>query len=254
MKNNYTIASCMVAVLMVIAWEYIPQLAGVPSYIVPTFSETMIELLRMYENESLLEHTLSTFQMTVLGFVIGSALGAGLGFLLGSFELLEKIMSPYILALQIAPKVAFAPLFIMWFGYTAWPKLLVTILIVFFPILVNVLQSMKTIDRDMINLARAYNLSRFQIFMKIELPSSLPSLFAGLRICATFAVIGVTVGEMVGGNIGLGYLIGYGEGQANAAMVFNSIAVLTFIGILLYVSVIYVENKVLHYIPKKEQY
>jgi len=254
MNKNYTAASFMVAVLMVIAWEYIPQLGGIPSYIIPTFSETMIELVRMYQSESLVNHVLSTFQMTALGFVIGSALGAFLGFILGSSELLERIISPYILALQIAPKVAFAPLFIMWFGYTAWPKLLVTILIVFFPILVNVLQSMKTIDRDMINLARAYNLSRFQIFMKIELPSSLPNLFAGLRICATLAVIGVTVGEMVGGNTGLGYLIGYGEGQANAAMVFNSIALLTFIGILLYILVVYMENRVLHYIPKKEQH
>ncbi|UTW10148.1 ABC transporter permease [Marinobacterium rhizophilum] len=252
MNRNYTGATLMVALLVVAGWEYIPGLFDIPAYIIPTFSETLAELLRMYQSEALLQHTLSTLQMTLLGFIIGSTLGAVLGFALGSSPLLEKVVSPYILALQIAPKVAFAPLFIMWFGYTAWPKLLVTILIVFFPILVNVLQSMKTIDRDMINLARAYNLNRLQIFLKIELPSSLPNLLAGLRICATLAVIGVTVGEMVGGNTGLGFLISYGEGQANAAMVFNAIALLTVIGILLYSTVVWAENRILHYIPKAE--
>ncbi len=140
----------------------------------------------------------------------------------------------------------------MWFGFTFWPKLLVTILIVFFPILVNVLQAMKTVDRDIINLARAYNLSRFDIFRKIEFPSTLPSLLAGLRIGSTLAVIGVTVGELVGGNTGLGFLISYGEGQANAAMVFNAILLLTLIGIALYSAVAYVEARLLHYIPKAE--
>jgi len=133
--------------------------------------------------------------MTLIGFVVGSLMGAIIGYLLGMSVFWEKVLSPYILALQIAPKVAFAPLFIMWFGFTFCPKLLVTILIVFFPILVNVLQAMKTVDRDIINLARAYNLSRFEIFRKIEFPSTLPALLAGLRIGSTLAVIGVTVGE-----------------------------------------------------------
>ena len=193
---------------------------------------------------------MSTALMTAIGFVVGSALGAVGGYLLGMSPFWERILSPYILGLQIAPKVAFAPLFIMWFGYTFWPKLLVTILIVFFPILVNVLQSMKTVDRDMINLARAYSLTRSQIFWKIEFPASMPALLAGLRIGATLAVIGVTVGELVGGNTGLGYLITYAEGQANAAMVFNAIMLLTLIGIVLYGIVAIVEERVLHYIPK----
>jgi NitT/TauT family transport system permease protein len=126
----------------------------------------------------------------------------------------------------------------------------VTVLVVFFPILVNVLQSMKTVDRDLINLARAYSMNRMQIFWKIEMPASMPALMAGLRIGATLAVIGVTVGELVGGNIGLGYLITFGEGQANTAMVFNAIVLLTLIGIVLYAAVAAIEARVLHYIPR----
>ncbi|WP_011580157.1 ABC transporter permease [Chelativorans oligotrophicus] len=236
------------AVLLI--WEFLPPALGVPRFIIPTISDMAGELGRMYRRENLIPNILSTALYTVLGFAIGSMLGAIIGYLLGLSRFWEKVLSPYILALQIAPKVAFAPLFIMWFGYNATPKLLVTVLIVFFPVLVNVLAAMKTVDRDMVNLARAYNLSRWQIFLKVQFPSTLPNLLAGLRISSTLAVIGVTVGELVGGNTGLGFLIAYGGGQANAAMVFNAIILLTIIGIALYSVLAWAEERLLHYIPK----
>ncbi|MCB1426450.1 MAG: ABC transporter permease [Zhengella sp.] len=252
MKNTVLMTTLVVALLFLLAWEFVPPALGVPRYIIPTASQCLEELIRNIRLDNLGGHLLSTFVMTLIGFAVGSFLGAVIGYLLGMSIFWERVLSPYILALQIAPKVAFAPLFIMWFGFTFWPKLLVTILIVFFPILVNVLQAMKTVDRDIINLARAYNLTRWQIFRKIEFPSTLPSLLAGLRIGSTLAVIGVTVGELVGGNTGLGFLISYGEGQANAAMVFNAILLLTLIGIVLYTAVTWVEKRLLHYIPKAE--
>ena len=244
------IGSVAFGILFLLAWQFVPPALGVPSYIIPTVSDLAREFGRMAAREHLTAHILSTVTIATAGFVIGSLLGAAMGYLLGMSVLLEKVLSPYILGLQIAPKVAFAPLFIMWLGYNAWPKLLVTILVVFFPILVNVLQSMKTVDRDLINLARAYSMSRLQIFWKIEVPASMPALMAGLRIGATLAVIGVTVGELVGGNTGLGYLITFGEGQANTAMVFNAIVLLTLIGIVLYGAVAMLEARVLHYIPR----
>lgn len=250
MKNSVLMMTLVVAVVFLLVWEFLPPALDVPRYIIPTASQCLQEFWRMVRLDNLVAHTWSTFVMTLIGFGIGSLLGAVIGYLLGMSEFWERVLSPYILALQIAPKVAFAPLFIMWFGFTFWPKLLVTILIVFFPILVNVLQAMKTVDRDIINLARAYNLSRFQIFLKIQFPSTLPALLAGLRIGSTLAVIGVTVGELVGGNTGLGFLISYGEGQANAAMVFNAILLLTLIGIVLYSCVTWAEARLLHYIPK----
>ncbi|GAA0613917.1 ABC transporter permease [Paenochrobactrum glaciei] len=250
--GNPHIMTFTVLVILILLWEYLPPALGVPGYIIPTFSQCIVEMFRMWRQEELLLHLVSTFVYTVLGFVVGSALGAFIGYLLGMSRFWEKVLSPYILALQIAPKVAFAPLFIMWFGYNSMPKLLVTVLVVFFPVLVNVLQSIKTVDRDLINLARAYNLSRWQIFIKIEMPSTLPNLMAGLRIGSTLAVIGVTVGELVGGNTGLGFLISYGGGQANAAMVFVSIIFLTIIGIIVYSTLTWVEERVLHYLPRAE--
>jgi NitT/TauT family transport system permease protein len=237
-------------ILFLLAWQFLPPALGVPSYIIPTVTDLAREFGRMVQRENLMVHVFSTVTIASAGFVIGSLLGAAMGYVLGMSVFIEKVLSPYILGLQIAPKVAFAPLFIMWLGYNAWPKLVVTILVVFFPIMVNVLQSMKTVDRDLINLARAYSMSRMQIFWKIEVPASMPALMAGLRIGATLAVIGVTVGELVGGNTGLGYLITFGEGQANTAMVFNAIVMLTLVGIVLYAVVAAIEARVLHYIPR----
>jgi NitT/TauT family transport system permease protein len=248
--TSILIGSIGFGVLFLLAWQFLPPALGVPSYIIPTVTDLVREFGRMAQREHLMVHVTSTATIATVGFVIGSLLGAALGYLLGMSVFIEKVLSPYILGLQIAPKVAFAPLFIMWLGYNAWPKLVVTILVVFFPIMVNVLQSMKTVDRDLINLARAYSMSRLQIFWKIEVPASMPALMAGLRIGATLAVIGVTVGELVGGNTGLGYLITFGEGQANTAMVFNAIVLLTLVGIVLYAAVAALEARVLHYIPR----
>ena len=248
--TSILLGSLAFGILFLLAWQFLPPALGVPSYIIPTVTDLAREFGRMVQRENLMVHVFSTVTIASAGFVIGSLLGAAMGYVLGMSVFIEKVLSPYILGLQIAPKVAFAPLFIMWLGYNAWPKLVVTILVVFFPIMVNVLQSMKTVDRDLINLARAYSMSRMQIFWKIEVPASMPALMAGLRIGATLAVIGVTVGELVGGNTGLGYLITFGEGQANTAMVFNAIVMLTLVGILLYAVVAAIEARVLHYVPR----
>jgi NitT/TauT family transport system permease protein len=244
------VASIALAVAVLVAWQYLPPLFGVPKYIIPRVSDLWTEAVRMWSQENLLNHFISTATMSILGFILGGLLGAVSGYALGLLPKWEKVLSPYILMLQIAPKVAFAPLFILWFGYNAWPKLIVTILVVFFPILVNVLQAMRTMDRDLVNLARAYNMSRTQIFLKIMLPFSMPNLLAGLRIGATLAVIGITVGELVGGEIGLGYLISFGQGQANTPMVFDAILLLTVIGIAMYWAVTTMEAQILHYLPR----
>lgn len=244
------VLSLALAALFLALWQVLPPALGVPKYIIPTVADLAVEMMRMWRQENLLMHFASTAFYSCLGFALGSLLGAAIGYALGLSPLWEKILSPYILGLQIAPKVAFAPLFIMWFGYNATPKLIVTILVVFFPILVNVLQSMRTADRDLVNLARAYSMSSGQIFWKVLFPSSMPNLMAGLRIGATLAVIGITVGELLGGEVGLGYLITYGEGQADTSMVFDAIVLLTLIGAAIYWAVVRLESRILHYLPK----
>jgi len=244
-------ASVVLLVIFLAAWEWGPGLVGIPSFIVPPVSMVFEEFVRMLSVNHLLFHTGITAAEVLVGFALGSLLGAFFGYVLGISPVAEFALSPYILALQIAPKVAFAPLFILWMGFTVYPKILVAILIVFFPVMVNVLTAIRGIDPDLINLARSFTASRAQIFWKIEFPSSMPPMFASLRIGATLAVVGVVVGELVGGNSGLGYLLTFGEGQANTPMVFVCILMLTLIGGIAYVAVIAIEQRVLHYMPAR---
>jgi NitT/TauT family transport system permease protein len=246
-----TILSLAVLVVFLAAWQWGPGLLGIPPFIIPPLSMVYHEFLRMLAVSALMTHTGITAAEVIAGFVLGSLLGAFFGYILGMSPTAEFALSPYILALQIAPKVAFAPLFILWMGFTVYPKILVAILIVFFPVMVNVLSAIRTVDPDLINLARAFKATRAQIFWKIEFPASLPPLFAGLRIASTLAVVGVVVGELVGGNMGLGYLLSFGEGQANTAMVFVAILMLTLVGGIAYLAVILVEQRVLHYLPRR---
>ena len=246
-----TILSLAVLVVFLAAWQWGPGLLSIPPFIIPPLSMVYHEFLRMLAVSALMTHTGITAAEVIAGFVLGSLLGAFFGYILGMSPTAEFALSPYILALQIAPKVAFAPLFILWMGFTVYPKILVAILIVFFPVMVNVLSAIRTVDPDLINLARAFKATRAQIFWKIEFPASLPPLFAGLRIASTLAVVGVVVGELVGGNMGLGYLLSFGEGQANTAMVFVAILMLTLVGGIAYLAVILIEQRVLHYLPRR---
>lgn len=245
--------SLAVLVFFLAAWQWGPALVGAPDYVLPNLSKVCIEAVRIWGSERLLWHAGITTAEVVIGFILGSVLGALMGYALGLSPRVEAVLSPYLLALQIAPKVAFAPLFVMWMGYTMYPKILVAVLIVFFPVLINVLSAMRTMDVDMINLARSFSATRLQVFKNVEYPATMPALFSGLRIASTLAVIGVVVGELVGGNMGLGYLLVFFEGQGNTAAVFVIIAALTVIGIAAYYAVVVAERRVLHYLPSSER-
>ncbi|MSQ74911.1 MAG: ABC transporter permease [Rhodoferax sp.] len=241
--------SLAVLALFLLAWQFMPGLIGVPEFVLPPPTRVGAEAVRIWQTERLLWHAGITALEVVIGFVLGALLGAIIGYALGLWPRVEAVLSPYLLALQIAPKVAFAPLFVMWLGYTVYPKVLVAVLIVFFPVLINVLSAMRLVDIDMVNLARSFSATRWQVFRNIEYPTTLPALFSGLRIASTLAVIGVVVGELVGGNMGLGYMLVFFEGQGNTAAVFVIIGALTVIGIAAYYAVVLAERRILHYLP-----
>jgi NitT/TauT family transport system permease protein len=247
-KWKTSVWSFAVLVVFLLMWEYVPGWLGVPQFVLPPFSQVTVEAVRIWDTERLMWHAGITAAEVVIGFILGSVLGAIIGYALGISPRVEAVLSPYLLALQIAPKVAFAPLFVMWLGYTIYPKILVAVLIVFFPVLINVLSAMRAMDSDLINLARSFSATRFQVFRMVEFPTTMPPLFSGLRIASTLAVIGVVVGELVGGNMGLGYLLVFFEGQGNTAGVFVVIGALTVIGILAYYAVVLAEKRVLHYL------
>lgn len=249
-KAQTVCGSLLVLAIFLVLWEWGPGWMGMPEYILPRFSRVVQETGAMWTNSDLAGHFGITAMEVVAGFVLGALLGLAVGVALGLSPRAEAMLSPYILALQIAPKVAFAPLFVMWLGYTVYPKVLVAVLIVFFPVMINVLSAIRTVDPDMVNLVRTLNASRWQIFYLVEFRSAMPALFSGLRIASTLAVIGVTVGELVGGNQGLGFLLVDAEGQGNTAGVFVAICALTVTGIITYGAVVWAEKRVLHYLPK----
>ena len=251
MDRKAWLGSLIVLVVFLSAWQWGPGMLGMPEFILPSLERVVVEFRRMAADDLWMHSGITALEI-VVGFALGALLGVVVGVALGLSPSAEAILSPYILALQIAPKVAFAPLFVMWLGYTVYPKILVAVLIVFFPIMVNVLSAIRTVDPDMINLVRTLNGRRLQIFRLVEFPSAMPALFSGLRIGSTLAVIGVTVGELVGGNLGLGFLLVSSEGQGNTAAVFVTIIMLTLIGIVAYGAVVWAERRVLHYLPKAQ--
>ncbi len=256
MRNDKLLAgigSVALLVAFLAAWQWMPGLMKMPAFILPNLSQTVAAGYRMWTSGGLLMNTGVTALEIVAGFVLGSLLGVFIGVILGLSRTAESVLSPYILALQISPKVAFAPLFVIWLGFTVYPRILVAVLIVFFPVLINVLTAVKNTDPDMINLVRTLNGSRLTVFRLVEFPAALPALFSGLRIGSTLAVVGVTVGELVGGNRGLGVLLVQGEGQGDTAAVFVTIVMLTLIGILAYGAVVFLEGRVLHYMPRASQ-
>lgn len=172
--NTSMLGSLALLLLFLVLWQWGPRLLGMPEFVMPPLSRVAEESVLMWHSGNLLEHTLITAFEIVVGFALGALLGISIGVSLGLSPSAEAMLSPYILALQIAPKVAFAPLFVMWLGYTIYPKILIAILIVFFPVMINVLSAIRTVDPDMINLVRTMNASRWQIFRLVEFPSPWP--------------------------------------------------------------------------------
>jgi NitT/TauT family transport system permease protein len=155
----------------------------------------------------LLYHAGVTFSEALLGFLLGSTVGIVLGFIIASSTLIERIALPYIVAFQSLPKVALAPLLVIWFGFGIEGKIVITSVITFFPLLINSIAGYHSVDPDRIDLARSCNATRAQILWKITLPSSLPYIFAGLNIASVLAILGAIVGEFVGAQSGLGMLL-----------------------------------------------
>ena len=241
--NKPMLGSIALLVLFLAGWQWGPGLLGMPEFVLPKLSRVMEEGVAMWHNANLVEHTAITTLEIIIGFGLGALLGVAIGVALGLSPTTEAMLSPYILALQIAPKVAFAPLFVMWLGYTVYPKILIAVLIVFFPVMINVLSAIRTVDPDMINLVRAMSASRWQIFRLVEFPSAMAALFSGLRIASTLAVIGAIVGEWAGADRGLGVLINLARGALfDFPLMFATLATIALIALALYLIVLLVER------------
>lgn len=229
----------------VLAWEVLARSSQLPAFILPTPARVAERLWMTVLDGSLLRHTGITLLEVLLGLSVGLAAGAVLGYLTAKSPTLERWLTPYIVASQAVPIAAIAPLLVIWLGPGLISKIVTCALIVFFPILVNTLTGLRTVDGHLRELLESYNTSRWQTFVKLEFPAALPVLFGGLKVGATLAVIGAVVGEFVGADRGLGFLISAGRGAFDTALVFVAVGALVVLAVSLYGGVVLLERVLL---------
>ena len=196
---------------------------------------------------TLAEHALVSLAEAVTGLVLGLASASVLGYFIAKSRALERALTPYIVASQAIPVVAIAPLLVIWLGFGLRSKILICALIVFFPILVNTVIGVKSVEPNLRDLMRSLRATRWQTFVKLELPAALPILLGGLKIGATLSVIGAVVGEFVSRDRGLGFLLDFARGQYDTALVFVAVATLIVMALSLYAVVALLERLLLRW-------
>jgi NitT/TauT family transport system permease protein len=228
-------------------WYAITHWTLLPEFILPSPERVWNRFITSFEDGLLVRHTVSTFSEVVGGLLIGISAAILIGYLLAKSRTAERLLAPYIVASQSIPIVAIAPLLIIWFGSGRLSKVLISALIVFFPVLVNTIVAVRSVPEDLRDLLRSLQATRWQIFLKLEVPAASPVLFGGLKIGATLSVIGAVVGEFMAADEGLGFLINLARGMYDTPMVF--VAVLTLIGmaLLLYSIVAILEIRFLYW-------
>ena len=217
-------------VIFVAAWELAVQVLQVPKYVLPTPSTVVSSLVQMVQTPSFWNNFSVTVQEIGLGFVCAVILAFVLGTLISQVPLLEKTLLPYLVAIQTIPKVALAPLFLIWFGFGLTSKVVMTTVIAFFPILINVIEGLRATDSDKIEMLRSVGATKYQIFRMVRLPNAAPFIYAGLDLGIIFAVIGAVVGEFVGAKAGLGYQMLQYNYDFNVASMFATLIVLSALG------------------------
>jgi NitT/TauT family transport system permease protein len=229
--------------LIICVWEATVRLFQIPTYLLP--APSIIADSIQTNAGLLLKHSLITTSEIALGFALSVIVGIPLALGIYVWKPFSRAIYPVLVASQAVPKVAVAPLFIVWFGFNLLPKVLIAFLIAFFPIVINTAMGLASIEREKLYLAQSIGLSTLATFFKIQLPNALPSIFAGFRISITFAVVGAVVGEFVGGQGGLGYLLLTANGNMDTALLFAGIVALTVLGLVFFALIGLVERLVL---------
>jgi NitT/TauT family transport system permease protein len=216
-----------------LVWEAAVSLLQVPQFILPPPSAVLRKAASDLASGVILPHLWQTLQEILIGFAAAAVTGTGLGTAIALVPALRQTLYPFVVASQTIPKVAIAPLFIIWFGYGIQSKIVTVALIAFFPIIVNVIVGLETVDPRRLLLMRALKGSAVQTYLKVRLPSMLPFLFAGLEMALIFSVIGAIVAEFIGASVGLGSVIIQRQATVDVAGVFSVLLHLSVMGIAL---------------------
>ena len=238
--------------LAFLVWYVLTEMAVIPPFMLPKPATVWERFLQVLLDGSLLRHLLVTLQEILVGLILGVCTATALGYLLAKSRTVERFLSPYIIASQAVPIVAVAPLLIIWLGPGISSKVLICALIVFFPVLVNTIVGLRSVPEDLQDLMRSLKSTRWQTMTLLEVPAAMPVFLGGLRIGATLAVVGAVVGEFVGADRGLGFLINVGRGQYDTALVFVAVFTLIALAISLYGLVVLLEARLLSWKQRPE--
>jgi NitT/TauT family transport system permease protein len=234
--------------LLIAAWHLLATLGGYDRFILPGPVDVWQQLKLVIADGRLLRHTLYTVSEVIPGLLIGCLIAMPLGYLLAKSPLAERLLSPYLIASQAIPVIALAPLLTIWVRSTYWSRVIVAVLVVFFPIVINTIAGMRSVPDELYDLMDSLQASRWQVIRKLELPAALPILLAGLKVGATLAVIGTLVGEFVQPKSqGLGYLLVTARYQFKTDLVFVVLLTLAAMALIMYGLMTLLERRLLRW-------
>jgi NitT/TauT family transport system permease protein len=235
-------------IVMVVLWEVLVRELKVPGWILPAPSAIAVALAEW--RGELARHSLVTLYETILGFALATAISVPLAVAVIYAPILRNTIYPILLAFQSVPKVAIAPLLALWIGFGMLPKVVIVFLVCFFPIIVATTTGLSAVPTPLMELIRSLSANSLQTFIKIRFPTAMPHIFVGLKIAITFAVIGAVIGEFVGSEDGLGYLILVSSSQSRTPLAFAALVLLTVMSIVLYYTIALIERIVVPWAPK----
>lgn len=218
--------------LLVGLWDVAIRVGRIPPYLVPAPLDVIRTL--MADWRELLGQAVPTTTATLLGFAASALFGIPVAMLIAGSRTVESYVYPLLVFSQSIPKVAIAPLFVVWFGFGLVPKVISAFLLGFFPVVVSAVQGFKSVEPEMLDLARSMEASRWQMFRMVSLPHAMPSIFAGLKVSITLTVVGAVVGEFVGANSGIGFVLQRSIGNFELPTMFAALVILAGIGVVLF--------------------
>jgi NitT/TauT family transport system permease protein len=233
------------AVAFLVAWKLVVVIGGYRPFVLPPPETVFARLVRAWTDGTIEPHAVATLEEIAIGFGLAAVIAVAVGYVLARSRPAARLLSPYIVAAQATPILALAPLVALWFGTGLLSKVIICTLICFFPIAVSTMVGIQSVDRDLLEMARAYRATPGQRFRLLEIPGALPSIFGGLRVGVTLAVIGAIVGEWAGADRGLGVLINLARGSLfDTPLLFATLFTIAGIGVALYLVVVLVERRV----------
>jgi NitT/TauT family transport system permease protein len=231
-------------VVFVLVWQLVVVVSGFPPFILPPPGAVWTRLLTAWSTGIIQPHLGATLVEVALGFTVGAGSALVLGYALARSSLVERLLSPYLVAAQATPILALSPLIALWFGPGLLGKVVICSLIVFFPVAVATMVGIRAVDARLLELGRSLRATRRQVLMTLEIPAALPSILGGMRVGVTLAVVGAIVGEWAGAERGLGVLINLARGSLfDIPLMFATLLTIAMVGIVLYLMVVLVERR-----------